>query len=397
MAVGALIGAYQEDDSGRLRALLPLSGRTLIEYQVRCAAAAGAAPIVIVVERVPQALQDAVERLRLDGIGVFPVSDMGEAVSRFEAGSMILLIGDGVVPPSDLVARIADEPEPAVATVPDDESHAMFERIDGESRWAGVALVDAHLLGSTAAMLGDWDLQSTLLRRTLQEGAIRLGVGDSAGEPLLADSADDLQDFQRRLFVASRGARPDWVSRFLLPPVEEFATEHLMESGVRPLWLMWTALLLTLAGAFCFSRGWLGAGLALLVLSMPLDLISSRLATLRLRPLAVRVLSRLALWPAAGITLLTLGWWEMSHVSGWGALVCAIGAAAFAEASRIERRGMQDDEYWLISRRSAIVLAIPFALAGAWTSYLICLLAYAMISFFIVQHVRHEPPELTRS
>ena len=397
MGVGALIGAYQEDDSGLLRALLPLSGRTLLEYQVRCASAAGAAPIIVVVERVPQALQDAFERLRLDGVGVVPVSDVSEAVSRFEAGSLILLIGDGVVPPADLVARVAEEPEPAVATVPDDEDHAMFERIDGESRWGGVALVDAHLLGSTAAMLGDWDLQSTLLRRTLQEGAIRLAVGDSGGEPLLADSADDLQDFQRRLFVASRGARPDWVSRFLLPPVEEFATEHLMESGVRPLWLMWTALLLTLAGAFCFSRGWLGAGLALLVLSMPLDLISSRLATLRLRPLAVRVLSRLALWPAAGITLLTLGWWEMSHVSGWGALVCAIGAAAFAEASRIERRGMQDEELWLISRRSAIVLAIPFALAGAWTSYLICLLAYAMISFFIVQHVRHEPPELTRS
>ena len=41
LAVGALIGAYQEDDEGGLRALLPLSGRTLIEYQVRCAAAAG--------------------------------------------------------------------------------------------------------------------------------------------------------------------------------------------------------------------------------------------------------------------------------------------------------------------------------------------------------------------
>ena len=86
MAVGALIGAYQEDDSGGLRALLPLAGRTLVEYQVRCAAAAGAAPIVVVVERVPQALQDAFERLRLDGIGVFPVSDVQEAVSRFEAG-----------------------------------------------------------------------------------------------------------------------------------------------------------------------------------------------------------------------------------------------------------------------------------------------------------------------
>src|SRR5690349_22442780 len=130
MAVGALIGAYQEDDSGGLRALLPLAGRTLVEYQVRCASAAGTAPIVVVVERIPQALQDTFERLRLDGIGVFPVSDVAEAVSRFEAGSSILLIGDGVAPPVDLAAALAGEGEPSVATVPDDELHQRFERID---------------------------------------------------------------------------------------------------------------------------------------------------------------------------------------------------------------------------------------------------------------------------
>jgi MobA-like NTP transferase domain len=392
MAVGALIGAYQEDGSGRLRALLPLSGRTLLEYQVRCASAAGAAPIVIVVERVPQALQDAFERLRLDGVVVFAASDVKEALSRFEAGSMILLIGDGIAPPSDLVARLANEPESAVATVPDDEAHEMFERIDSESRWAGVALVDAHLLGSTAAMLGDWDLQSTLLRRAIQEGALRVPATAAGGEPLLAESPEDLDDFQRKLLTASRGARPDWVSRFLLPPVEEFATQHLMETGIRPPWLTWAALALTLGGAFCFSRGWLGAGLVLLVASTPLDLIANRLAVLRLRPLPVRMLTRIALWPGAGVALAALGWWEMRHVSGWGALVTALTAGAFAEASRIERRAVQDEELWLVSRRSAIVLAIPFALMGAWTSYLILLLGYAMISFFIVQHVRHQPP-----
>ena len=123
MTIGALIGAYQEDDSGSLRALLPLAGRTLVEYQVRCASAAGAVPIVVVVERVPQALQDAFERLRLDGVAVFPVSDVNEAISRFEAGSAILLIGDGVVPPLELVTHLAEEAEPTVATVPDDEAH----------------------------------------------------------------------------------------------------------------------------------------------------------------------------------------------------------------------------------------------------------------------------------
>jgi hypothetical protein len=392
MATGALIGAYQEDESGGLRALLPLAGRTLLEYQVRCAAAAGAAPIVVVVERVPQALQDAFERLRLDGIGVFPVSDVNEAVSRFEAGSMILLVGDGIAPPVDLAVEFAEEPESAVAVVPDDEDHAAFERIDGESRWAGVALVEARLLGSTAAMLGDWDLQSTLLRRTLQEGARRVPIA-TRGEPLLVESAEQLAGFQRRLVDSSRGPRDDWASRYALPLVEDFATEQLMETSVRPAWLVWGALALTIGAAFCFTRGWLGAALVLLVLSAPLDLIAARLATIRLKPFGRRMLTRLALWPAAGVALLAVGLWEARHGTGWGALVTAAGAAAFAEAARIERTDMPaGGEPWLFSRRNAILLAIPFAIGGVWTAYLIVLLIYAALSFFIVQRVRHLPP-----
>ena len=398
MALGALIGAYQEDDSGGLRALLPLAGRTLIEYQARCASAAGAAPIVVVVERVPQALQDAFERLRLDGIGVFPVSDVHEAVSRFEAGAMILLLGDGIAPPADLLIALAEEPEPAIATVPDDEQHEHYERIDAEVRWAGVAIVTSQMLASTATMLGDWDLQSTLLRRTLQDGALRLPVASGEGEPLLAENAQQLEDFQKRLVAASRQARTDWVSRYVLPPVEELATEQLMETPVRPGWLIWTALGLTLGAAAAFYKGWLGAGLVMLVISTPLDIIASRLATIRLRPLPARMMSRRLLWPAAGIALLSLAYWEMRHAPGWGALITAIAAAAFAQASRKEAAHSPiPGHIWLFSRRSAIVLAIPFAIAGVWTAYLIALFAYAAATFFYLQHARHVMPELTAS
>jgi len=392
MVPGALIGAYQQDDDGGLRALLPLAGRTLLEYQVRCAAAAGAAPIVVVVEKVPPALQDSFERLRLDGLGVLAVSGIEEAMSRFEAGSMILMIGDGIAPPAELVAQIAQQEEAAVATVPDDEAHEAFERIDAESRWAGVAMVDAHLLGSTAAMLGDWDMQSTLLRRALQEGAIRLRANEIGGDPLLAERPEQLEGFQRTLISASRGIRSDWASRYILPPVEEFATEQLLGTAVRPAWLIWAALGLTLAGALCFLRGWLGVGIGLLVASTPLDLVASRLATLRLRPLPAQMVTRRALWPAAAIPLLALGWWETRHGTGWGTLVAAAATLAFAQAARIERSTMPTDgEIWLFSPRNAIFAAIPFALAGSWTAYLLVLLAYATASFFIVQHVRHSP------
>ncbi|HVL79662.1 MAG TPA: NTP transferase domain-containing protein [Sphingomicrobium sp.] len=390
MALGALIGAYQEDESGGLRALLPLSGRTLVEYQVRCAAAAGASPIVVLVERVPVALQDAVESLRNEGLVVTPVSDGLEAASRFEAGALVLLVGDGIVPPADLLAELAESGEPAVVTVPDDERHQGFERIDAESRWGGLAVIEARLLGSTAAMLGDWDLPSTLLRRTLQDGALLVPASDLR-EPLLAEEAESLHDFDRRLLVASRGARRDWASRFVLPIVEDLVTERLLETRVKPEVLIWVALLLTLAGAFAFTRGWLGAGLALLVLATPLDLAARRLSTLRLRPLPARLLSRLLLWPATGIALVSLGWWTAVTGAGWWSLVASLAAAAFAEAARVER-GHQEvpGQVLLFSRRNAIIAAIPFAIAGAWAAYLAAAALYAAISFFYLQHIRHR-------
>ncbi|MEO6433752.1 MAG: NTP transferase domain-containing protein [Sphingomicrobium sp.] len=397
MAIGALISAYQEDDRGELRALLPLAGRTLIDYQVRSVAAAGAAPVVVVVERVPQALQDSFERLRLDGISVFPVSDVAEAVSRFEAGSMILVLGDGVIAPADMVSALAEEAEPAIATVSDDDHHQSFERIDSESRWAGVAVIDAGLLASTARMLGDWDLQSTLLRRAIQDGARRIAFTAEDGEPILAESADQLGDFQRSLMAASRASRNDWPSRFILPPIEQFTTERLMETQVKPPLLIYAALALTVTAAFAFFEGWPVTGLGLLLLASPLDLIAARLANLRLQSLAVRMPSRRALWPAAGAALVALGWWAAQHGPGWAPAIAAISACAFAEAARIEKPHHNAvNDYWLFSRRGAIFAAIPFAIFGAWSVYLVAMWLHAAASFFVVQHARHHAEELTR-
>jgi hypothetical protein len=392
MALGALIGAYQEEDAGGLRALLPLAGRTLIEYQARCLASSGAAPLVVVVERVPVALNDAFERLRAEGIAVVPVSDGNEAASRFEAGSQLILLGDGVAPDMGDLERLVGEDDGAILTVPDDEAHADFERIDGLQRWAGLARVDSSMLGATAAMLGDWDLQSTLLRRAIQSGArfVPSAAGEGMGS-FLATSQEAVAGYERRLLVASRTAREDAVSRYLLPVVEELATEKLMETGVRPAWLVQAALAMSVAAAFCFTRGWHWGAVALLVLATPLDLVAQRLAMLRLQPLSPSMLSRRLLWPAAGLALLALGWFEARHGSGWGAMMAALAGAAFAEAGRVERQGKDlPAGEWHFSRRTAIWLAVPFAIGGWWNLYLSLLALYAATSFFIAQHLQHS-------
>lgn len=391
MALGALVGAYQEDDSGSLRALLPIAGRTLLEYQVRCAAAAGAAPIVIVVDRIPIALNQVIERMQRDGVPVITVSAAAEASSRFEAGGLILLMADGVAPAPELLASVAEEEEPLIVTVADDPAHEKFERIDAVSRWSGVAIIDSQTLGATAAMLGDWDLQSTLLRRSLQSGSRVVPVAPGSGEPLVAETAADLAELERQLIVSSRGSRRDWASRYVLPLVEEFATEQLIEKRIDPGNLVLAALLLTAGGAIALAAGWLVTGLAMLVLSTPLDLIARRLAALRLKPMPARALSRRLLWPAAGLALLALGWWQSGHGGGWGAVFAAATAAAFAQAARVERGKLEmPGGIWLLSRRNAIIAAVPFALFGAWTIYLVLVALYAAASFFLVQHVNHR-------
>ena len=308
MALGALIGAYQEDESGGLRALLPLAGQTLIEYQARCLAALGAAPVLVLVDRLPVALNDALERLRGEGIAVVAVSDAVEAASRFEAGTDVIMLADGIAPDMADVGRLGtSEGEAVILTVPDDGGHDGYERIDAAHRWAGLARLPATLVGATAAMIGDWDLQSTLLRRAVQAGAalVPAASGEGAG-PFLADSAA-MAGFERRLLLGSRGARTDWVSRYILPLVEEVATEQLMETRLRPEWLVRAALVLTVGAALAFTRGWLWQGLVALVLATPLDLVARRIALLRLRPLPPSSLSQRLLWPAAGTRLAGLG------------------------------------------------------------------------------------------
>jgi len=397
MALGALIGAYQEDESGGLRALLPLAGQTLIEYQARCLAALGAAPLLVLVERVPVALNDAFERLRGEGIAVVAVSDGAEAASRFEAGTEVILLADGIAPDMNDVGRLGNldgvdgNDGSLVLTVPDDDDHRGFERIDASHRWAGLARLPAGLVGATAAMIGDWDLQSTLLRRAVQSGArlVPAASGEGAG-PFLADG-DAMPGYERRLLVASRGSRTDLVSRFILPMVEEMATERLMETRLRPVWLVRAALALTIGAALAFTRGWLWQGLVALLLATPLDLVARRIALLRLRPLSPRSPAKRLLWPAAGLALIGLGWFEARHGGGWGAMVAALAAAAFAEAMRIERRSTEPPgKLYLFSRRTAIWAAIPFALGAWWNLYLALLALYAATSFFLAQHVHHR-------
>lgn len=394
MALAALISAYHEDSEpgDGLRATLPLAGRTLIERQARLAASAGAAPILILVERMPSELLAAVDRLRSEGVAVRIARSVAEAAEAVQPNDRLLLLADGAVADESHVARVAAAEGPILLTVPDQATDERYERIDAQSRWAGIAAFDGILLKSTAAMLGEWDLQSTLLRRAIQDGARQFALrGEAAdGRLAIAQTGDDLAEVEASILEGAADLRRDWVSRWLLAPVERFATQLLMPSAVTPEWLRITAIVLTGLGAFLFARDWVWPGLIVLLLATPLDGAAERLAALRMQPTSERGWAGLLLPALGGVALLALGY-ALAGTRGWGCIAIAAAAIAFMLALRQELEGETSiDRTFLAERKAMTWLMLPFALGGLWVTGLSALAAYAAGSFFWAQRLVHR-------
>ncbi len=395
MALAALICAYHDapDSPGGLRATLPLAGRTLVERQARLAAQAGASPIVILVERVPHELAAVIDRLRGEGIAAAVARSVADAAEAVAPEDRLLVMADGLVADGPHVSRLLAIGGSALLTIPDSGADERFERIDADARWAGLAMLDGAALRQTAAMLQDWDLQSTLLRRAVQAGARQLALrADAAEAPVvIAEEQADLMLSQSRIMDGSTGAREDWASRYLLAPVEASATRALMPSAVTPAWLYVGAGVLTGLAAILFAGGWLWMGGLMLLLATPLDGIAERLAALRLEGSAE------GSWPArilpflGGAALAALSY-HLAGTRGWGCLVLAAATVAFlwALSGELGRRRMPE-RLLLAERKGMTWLMLPFAIAGAWVTGLAALAIYAAGSFFWAQHEAHRP------
>jgi len=386
VALAALIAAYHESgEPGHLRATLPLAGRTVIERQARLAASAGANPVVILVERMPAALSAAIGRLRRERVPVRIARSAEEAAETVDAYDRILLVADGAVAPAAQHGRMLAAEDNAVLTVPDGAYGELYERIDAGSRWAGLATIDGALLRETAAMLRDWDLQSTLLRRTLQAGARHVAA---EGAVAILDREADLSALERRIVEQADRGSGGWAD-WLLGPVERFFTAALMSSPISPHLIGLAAALLTALGAAAFYVGWYWIGLFKLLAATPLDGVAARLARLRMQD-GLRQSWWVYLLPLlAGAALIILGY-RLAPVHGWGMILLAVMTLAFLFALAVEtERAAPRGALLLAERKGMIWLILPFAAANLWAAGLATLFAYAAASFFWAQSEIH--------
>lgn len=292
MSFAAILSASRPsgDPSAIPRAGLAFAGQTLVEYQARQAARAGAERILILVGVVTPALSQAVDRLSADGIAVGLVRDMVSMLRDAPRDSDVLLVADGAAIAEAHFAAMAQAQGNALLVVDDSRASAPFERIDAGQRWAGLARVSPDLLFGTLDMVGDWDLTLTLLRATVQASARRITVPQDdllEGRVALVETQQQADLAQMALIGGARGeGGSGGIDHYLLAPLARFAGATLMRLQVPAMQLRIFSILLAAVALVPIELRWTATGFATLFAALLGLAIADRLDQLALRPRA---------------------------------------------------------------------------------------------------------------
>lgn len=389
-------------DEEQLRATLVFAGQTLVEYQARQAAEAGAGHISIHVGAITPALARSVDRLAADGINVSLVRSPSELRQTVPPDTGILLVGDGIIAAQSCYDELLRRAAPALLVVNDHVTDPPFERIDAQHRWAGLALLGPDELGralGTLDMLADWDLQSVLLRHAVQAGPERALLSDEAlfrGDVVVVASqaAADAAEAHFLPMPVQSGSGEGWVEHYLLRAVESplaaVALRQQMEVG----FIRSGAIVAALAALIVAAYGLTWPALLLFFIALIAEKLASGIARAARRPEGRGW--REGIVPVLAILgLAVLGaHWTIGKLSGdWGGLhLAAVVLIVEAAVRRGKAAGLNP---WLMcSLPTALALLLLFRFAGALDLGFALIILYALGSIGLLLF-RKEPEART--
>jgi 1L-myo-inositol 1-phosphate cytidylyltransferase / CDP-L-myo-inositol myo-inositolphosphotransferase len=397
MALVALLFAHHAmAGSTEPRAVIAVAGLTTLERQAVLARRLGAKRLFVVAERMPPGLAAALDRLQ-ELVEV--IRDPAALAATIADGDRVLTLEEGLIVDETDARRLVEVGGSALAVKTGEPPYDGAERLDSASFWAGLAVYDGRLVRAVAADLGEWDLQSTLLRSATGEGTAKVEPvvgGLPASWRFIAESGA-AGAIDEQLIADGAPVSASWPSRHLYPPIGRLAVRAALPTRVTGLALALTAAMVGVLAAFAFAIGWPSVGLGLAIIAPPVADIGAWLGRVRLEPAQPWVESAFdyAIEPGWYLGLAAYLAVEGLGIGAWAfaSTLIAFRLAGIRQQRMLARLGSSTAEAkrgrWLellAAGRDTLPWALlPFALAGAWGAGLVTLAIYGAASFFVWQ------------
>ncbi len=206
-----------------------VAGLGWAEYRMRSAVTAGAQHIVVLATYVGPELVRTIDRLRASHIPVVLVRSSNETRDLFHPDEVVLLLSGHAIADIDLLRTLMATPVPGLLCVDVEADPARFELVDSQHRWTGIAAFSGTQIRAMAALPGEWDMASALLREGVRASAQRLIVDDVAALPDAFDP-EQVATASRRTIGMQRQPVEGWGDRFLVQPIAQAAARVMVPS-----------------------------------------------------------------------------------------------------------------------------------------------------------------------
>lgn len=199
-----------------------LAGGSLIEYQIATLARVGICKFLVEVEKVDGSLIALAERCRDKKLEVYFVRNGTDLQRYMTAGDRIWVQSAQLYAQFGLVETLMKATENFVATVDGRDENAAFERIDLNTRWAGVSVVGTDVIAMLRDLPDDWSIISSLLRQSvLAQIPLRLMSQQhvSNGTLTILSGAQDFSELNRQILRRRVASRFGFVESHLFGPI----------------------------------------------------------------------------------------------------------------------------------------------------------------------------------
>lgn len=163
------VGEVAQYNNEAITPLTPLFGQPMVHHFIKGLEKLGISKFYIGVDTVPGALLAYRDAASKDGIDVQFVRDPASVAKDMNQRTRALIVRADTLHAPAFVHQLLSKNQPLIAAVEERAENQIFERIDLNNRWAGVALLERHTLMALSHMPEGWDMASALLRQAVQD------------------------------------------------------------------------------------------------------------------------------------------------------------------------------------------------------------------------------------
>ena len=199
-----------------------LAGLSLIEYQIMMLARAGIQRFLIEVENIDGSLIALADRCRLRKLTVDFVRTGADILRHMDAEERIWVQSGQLYVQLGLIETLLKCTENFIATIDGRDENQAFERIDINTRWAGVSVVGYDAVVMLRDLPEDWSIISSLLRQSLLAKVPFRPLSQQHvhnGTLTVLTGAQDFSELNRQILRRRVANRAGYIETYVFGPI----------------------------------------------------------------------------------------------------------------------------------------------------------------------------------